>query len=230
MAPGHPDLGGGEGAQAAATLFEGLRETGGVHPVLLSSIGRSWPALFKPGAHITAFDARPHQYLFLSHDIDPLWHRNREPLLVEAYAEFLLLTAPGVVHFFDFATFGIELLSLTRRILPSCRIVVSFQDALAICAADGSLVRRVDGTACNGASPVRCHHCIPERTPEDMFLRARWMMAHLAAADVFIVPSAVLRGEYGRFGLPAERLVQLGTAGPPETMASTYLALYRAPA
>ncbi len=224
-AAGHPDLSPGEGPAAAYALFAGLRAREGVEATLLASVDRSMPALFKPGAHITTFDSRPGEYLFLSHDIDPWWHRNGEPLLVEAFAEFLALIRPDIVHFHAFASLGLELPTLARRVLPQCRIVFTLRDFLAICAADGSMVRRTDGSACDHASPVRCHQCFPDLPPEQFFLRAAVMKAHLAAVDVFAVPREAMREYFVRFGLPADRLM-LVPHGPAGAMVADYLMLY----
>jgi hypothetical protein len=223
VSAGHPDLVAGEVPRLAHALFAGLRASAGVQAVFLASVDRSLPALFKPGAHITAFDARPDEYLFLSHDVDPWWHRNGEPLLVEAFAEFLLLIRPEVVHFHHFATFGADLLTLTRRVLPACRIVFTFQDFLAICAADGRMIRLTDGSPCDHASPVRCHQCFPAVPPERFFLRTAFLRAHLAAVDVFVAPDPGARATYVRWGVPAEEMVDVSDGA---ATAERFLRLY----
>lgn len=209
IAPGHPDLTAGTAARIASDLFEGLRALDGMRPVLLASVDRSIPALFKPGAHITAFDGPPDQYLLLSHDLDPWWHRNREPLLVEAFAEFLRAVVPDVVHFHDIMTAGAELLSLTRRVLPGCRIVMTLHELGAICAAGGTMRRLTDGTPCAHASPVRCHLCFPDIPPEDFFLRTLWFQTHLAVVDCFTVASEAMREQFVTWGLERDRLLVL---------------------
>lgn len=205
----HPELAPGQPARFVWELFEWLRRRSVVQAVLLVSVDRSMPALFKPGAHITAFDGRPDEYLFLSHDVDPWWHRNGEPLLVEAFAEFLGLVRPNAVHFHGFATFGAELLTLTRRTLPACRIVFTFHDLLAVCAAEGRMLRLTDGASCDHASPVRCHQCFPEIFPESFFLRAGWLRTHLLAADVLTVPDRSMLPHLIGWGLSAERLMHV---------------------
>jgi glycosyltransferase involved in cell wall biosynthesis len=205
----HPELIRGGAQQIAYELFLGLREIPGVHPVLLASTDSSLPALYKTGARITGFDGRPDEYLFLSRGFDHWWHKLSDPLLVEAFADFLELVAPDVVHFHHFMTFGVDLLSLTRRVLPRARIVFTFHEFLAICTAEGHMVRRTDGALCAHASPVRCHQCFPDIPPEDFFLRERWMKAHLAAVDVFTTPSRFMRDHFLTWGLPADRLLHV---------------------
>ncbi len=211
----HPDLVRGGAQQIAWELFEGLKQVPGVEAVLLASTDRSLPALYKTGACITGFDGRTDEYLFLTNDLDPWWHKSSDARLVEAYAAFLQQVRPDVVHFHHFMTFGIELLTLTRRVLPSSRIVFTFHEFLAICAADGHMIRRTDGSLCDHATPVRCHQCFPEVAPERFFLRTAYMKSHLSAVDVFTVPSRFMRDFYVRWGLPADRLVHVSNGQLP---------------
>ncbi len=221
---GHPELSHDPAARAAHALFAGLRAAG-VAAVLLAAIDRSMPALFKPGAHITAFDGRQDEYLLLSHDVDPWWHRHGEPLLVEAFVEFLELIQPDVVHFHHLATVGVELVTLTRRLRPGCRIVFTCHDYLPICAADGRMVRLTDNSPCDHASPVRCHLCFPAVPPERFFLRAAWLRAHLAAVDTFAIADEAMRERFARWGLPADRLVHV-PGGDDAAMVEGYRAVY----
>jgi hypothetical protein len=226
VAPGHPDLGHDAGAGIAHALFEGLRAAGAA-AVLLAGVDRSEPALFKPGAHITAFDGRPDEYLFLSHGVDPWWHKHGEPLLVEAFAAFLGLIAPDIVHFHGVATLGAELPTLTRRILPGSRIVFTLHDFLPICAAEGKMLRLTDGTPCDRASPLRCHQCFPAIAPERFFLRAGFLRAHLAAVDAIAIHDEAMRDRFVHWGLPAERLA-LVPDSEGAAMVEGYRALYAA--
>ena len=205
----HPELIRGGAQQMAYELFQGLQQLEGVEPVLLASVDQSFPALYKSGARITGFDGRPDEYLFLSRGFDHWWHKLSEPLLVEAFAEFLELIAPDVVHFHHFMTFGVDLLSLTRRVLPHARIVFTFHEFLAICTADGHMVRRTDRSLCDRSSPVRCHQCFPEVLPEQFFLREQWMKAHLAAVDVFTTPSRFMQEHFVTWGLARDKLVHV---------------------
>ncbi len=205
----HPELIRGGAQQIAYELFEGLKEFEGVEPVLLASVDSSFPALFKSGARITGFDGRPNEYLFLSRGFDHWWQKLSEPQLIESYAEFLELIRPDVVHFHHFMTFGVELLSLTRRILPTCRIVFTFHEFLAICTADGHMVRRSDRSLCDRSSPVRCHQCFPETPPEHFFLREQWMKAHLGVVDVFTTPSRFMQEHFVTWGLARDKLVHV---------------------
>ena len=202
----HPELVRGGAQQVCYELFEGLRDDPEYRPVLLASIDATYPALYKSGARITGFDERPDEFLLLSRDYDHWWHRTSDPLLVESYTEFLEHIRPDVVHFHHFLTYGVELIGLTRRVLPEARLVMTFHEFLAICNANGHMVRRFDNSLCRTASQVRCHQCFPERSPEDFFVRKLWLQSHLGAIDAFTCPSRFMLDHYADWGLARDKL------------------------
>lgn len=205
----HPELVRGGAQQVAHDLFLALRTQPDVAPTLLASVDDRWPALFKSGARITGFDGRPDEFLFLSRDYDHWWHKTSSPDLVETFAAFLRDVQPEVVHFHHFFTLGIDLISVTRRVLPHARIVYTFHEFMTLCAADGQMVRRTDRTLCDRASNVRCHQCFPERAPEMFLARRLWMQSHLRHVDLFTVPSAFMAGPFIEWGIPAERILHV---------------------
>lgn len=202
----HPELVRGGAQQACYDLFCSLRERSDVEATLLASIDSSVPALFKSGARITGFDRRPGEFLFLSRDYDYMWHKTMNPLLIESYVEFLELVQPDVIHFHHFLTLGVDLISITRKVAPHARIIFTFHEFMAICAADGQMVRRTDKSLCQEASNVRCHQCFPDLTPEFFFLREMWLKKHLEAVDVFTVPSRFMIDLYAKWGIDANRI------------------------
>lgn len=202
----HPELVRGGSQQVCYELFQGLRASGDVRPVLLASVDSNYPALFKSGARITGFDGKHDEFLFLSRSYDYMWHRVQEPLLVESYAEFLEDVRPDVVHFHHFLTFGIDFITLTRRILPRAKIVFTFHEFLAMCMAHGHMVRTTDGAPCDHESQVRCHQCFPERAPEDFFTRKLWFQKHLENVDVFTCPSRYMLDRYVAWGIPESKI------------------------
>ena len=205
----HPELVRGGAQQVCYELFQGLRETPGIEPVLLAAVDASSPALYKSGARITGFDGRPNEYVFLSSEYDYVWHKTSAPLLVEAYEEFLQHVRPDVVHFHHFLLLGIDLVTLTRRVLPTAQIVFTFHEFLPICHANGHMVRTTDRSLCTQASPIRCHQCFPERSPEQFMLRKMWFQRHLLEADAFTCPSRFMIKHYVDWGLPAERITHV---------------------
>jgi glycosyltransferase involved in cell wall biosynthesis len=205
----HPELMRGGAQQICYELFQGLQKEPGIEPILLASTDAAYPALYKPGACITGFDGRHNEFLYLSTDYDNLWHRTGSPRLVEAFAEFLETIRPDVVHFHHFLTFGIDLLTLTRRVLPTARIVFTFHEFLSICDARGHMVRLTDHSLCSHASPIRCHQCFPERSPEHFLMRKMWFTRHLSEVDIFTCPSRFMIDRYVAWGIEAQKLVHV---------------------
>ena len=203
----HPELIRGGAQRIAYEVFQGLQNEPGIEPVLLASIDGAYPALHKGGACITGFDQRPNEFLFLSPgDYNTTWHRTISPGHLEAYSEFLTTIRPDVVHFHHFHTYGIDFLSLTRRVLPNARLVFTFHEFFSICNAGGHMLRLTDQTLCSQASSVRCHQCFPELPPEHFWLRKMWFMRHLQEVDVFTCPSSFMIDRYVAWGLDAGKM------------------------
>lgn len=205
----HPEIVRGGAQQICYELFEGLKGVPGIEPTLLAAIDPSFNAFYKAGARITGFDGRKGEFLFLSREYDYWWHKSSSPILLESYAEFLELLQPDVVHFHHFLLLGVDLLTLTRRVLPNARIVFTFHEFLSICNANGQMLRPLDGSLCDRASSVRCHQCFPERKPEDFFMREMWMKQHLSATDVFTTPSEFMIEHYVRWGIERNKITHV---------------------
>jgi len=202
----HPELIRGGAQQVAYELFQGLQQRNGVEPTLLCAIDQNFPAFYKSGARIVGFDRRKDEFLFLTRGYDYLWHRLGDQHLVQAYADFLALLKPDVVHFHHFLLFGFELLSVTRRVLPKARIVFTLHEFLTICDANGHMVRKSDGSLCAHASSARCHQCFPERGPEQFFMRELWVKEQLSRVDAFTTPTCFMIDRFVDWGLPRERM------------------------
>ncbi len=205
----HPELVRGGAQQVCYELFEALKAKPGVEPVLLAAVDQTFPEFYKTGARITGFDGRPGEFLYLSRDYDAAWDKTSNRQLIESYVEFLLLVRPDVVHFHHYLLFGVDLLTLTRRVLPDAKIVFTLHEFIPICAAYGQMRRLTDGSLCDHASPVRCHQCVPERGPEHFFIREQWIKRHFEAVDVFTTPSRVMIDTYARWGLDRARLAHV---------------------
>ncbi len=212
----HPEVVRGGAQQVCLDLFEGLKAAEGITPTLLAAVDPSRLELYKSGARITGFDGRPGEHLFLSRGYDHFWNRLDGDDLAEAYVAFLDQTRPDVVHFHAFLLFGLDFLTLTRRVLPRARIVFTLHEFLAICEAHGQRVRPFDGSICHRASPYRCHQCFPAIPPETFFTRAMWTKRHLEAVDVFTTPSRFMIDVYADWGLERTRLAHVanGTRAP----------------
>lgn len=202
----HPELVRGGAQQAAYELFLAARESGLDATFLASVEPRIAPALFKPGAVVTGFDGRPNEYLFLSDAFEHAWYRNLSIRALTWFAEFLRDQRPDVIHFHHFMTLGLDLFLVARRVLPEARLVLTLHEFLGICRADGHMVRVHERALCTRASPVRCHQCFPDVTPESFRLREDWVRHAFSAIDAFIAPTDFVRRRYVEWGLDGARI------------------------
>ena len=211
----HPELVRGGAQQVCYELFDALKSYEGIEPTLLAAVDPSFKSLYKSGAQITGFDGRDGEFIYLSRDYDYLWHKGASFDLARSFAEFLELVRPDVVHFHHFHLLGIDLLTLTRRVLPRSRIVLTFHEFMAICDANGHMLRKSDRSLCSKASPIRCHQCFPELPPEHFFVREMWFKKHLSAVDAFTVPSRFMIERYASWGIDPLKITHV-TNGQPD--------------
>jgi glycosyltransferase involved in cell wall biosynthesis len=203
---GHPELVLGGSPVVCQELFDELRTRDDIDCTMLAAVDREAGDVHQPSAGITGFDGRDGIYLLHQTGYDPWLHRNNEPLLVDAFIELLRALEPDVVHFHHFVSIGLDLISTVRRILPECRILLTFHEFTAICAAEGHMVRRTDRSLCDRASPVRCHQCLPERQPDEFVIRKLWLDHHLDQVDHFTCPSRFMIEHYVNWGIARERI------------------------
>ena len=204
---GHPELVLGGSPVVCQELFDELRIRDDIECAMLAAVDREAGDMHQPKAGVTGFEGRPGVYLLHQTDHDMWLCRNNEPLLIEAFIELLRAFDPHVVHFHHFLSVGLDLISVVRRELPNCRILLTLHEFAAICAADGHRVRRTDRSLCDHAnSPVRCHQCLPERPPDDFMIRAMWMRHHLDKVDHFTTPGRFMIEHYVNWGIARERI------------------------
>jgi glycosyltransferase involved in cell wall biosynthesis len=218
----HPELVRGGAQQICYELFNGLKSRAGIEATLLAAVDPSFKSLYKSGAQITGFDGREGEFIFLSRGYDYLWHKNTSVELARSFAEFLELVQPDIIHFHHFHLFGIDLLTLTRRVLPQVRIVLTFHEFMSICDASGHMLRISDKSLCSRASPIRCHQCFPNLPPEHFFVREMWFKKHLSVVDAFTVPSRFMVERYVAWGLDPAKVTHV-TNGQPDYSAGKLL-------
>jgi len=212
IAHGHPDFALGGGELAAWRELQALRADPRIEAAWLlarADLGR--------GASGEIGLRREGEYLWEQGVRD--WHlmRAANPAATASrFVEFVRSLAPTVVHVHHVLHMGLEMLRELRRALPEARIVMTLHEFMAICQHDGQMVRRGSLALCDEATPQDCHRCFPEHSPEDFWLRQRFMLGHYAAVDAFVAPSRFLRERYVRWGLPAERVVVIENGQPDE--------------
>jgi len=207
----HPALHPGGAEAYALELYEAMRDRPGVEPILLARIGsnvarRRAP---HPGTPFSSINDDPNQhFVFTETDhFDFFSLTSREKSLYSRHlSDFLRAQRPDVVHIQHTHFIGLDVLSQIRRVLGDVPILYTLHEFLPICHHDGQMVRTFNSELCSGASPRRCHECFPDITPQDFFLRERFVRGHMDAVDLFIAPSEQLMEKYLRWGVAPERI------------------------
>jgi len=130
-------------------------------------------------------------------------------------AELLAHIEPDVVHFHHYVHLGLELIRLVKNACPNARIVMTLHEYIAICRNNGQMVKP-DGRLCYNYSPRDCHLCYPDITPEDIFLRERYIKSYFKLVDHFISPSEFLKERYRAWGIEELAPVAVIENGLPE--------------
>jgi glycosyltransferase involved in cell wall biosynthesis len=212
VAHNHPTLHPGGAEAYALELYESMRETPDVEPVLLARIGSNVARqrVAHPGTPFSSVNGDPNQYFVFTEtehfDFFTLTSRDKS-LYSRHLTDFLLAHRPDVVHLQHTHFVGLDLLGQIRRVLPDAAIVYTLHEFLPICHRDGQMVRRFSSELCGEASPRRCHECFPELSQQSFFLRQRFVEAQFENVDRFLAPSAQLMEKYLRWGIAPERIV-----------------------
>jgi glycosyltransferase involved in cell wall biosynthesis len=211
VAHNHPTLHPGGAEAYALELYEGMRETPGVEPVLLARIGSNVARqrVAHPGTPFSSVNDDPNQYFVFTEtehfDFFMLTSRDKS-LYSQHLTNFLRAQRPDVVHLQHTHFVGVDLLSQVRRVLPDAKIVYTLHEFLPICHRDGQMVRSFSSELCGEASPRRCNECFPEISQQSFFLRERFVRGHFENVDLFLAPSAQLMEKYLRWGIEPERI------------------------
>jgi glycosyltransferase involved in cell wall biosynthesis len=203
---GHPEFAAGGAEIASYELFRRVVQLG-YDAFYLARVG-PFTHPRRPGTPFQAVPGAGHrEILFFSEHFDYFTHSQKEHALITVYfREFLEALRPDVVHFSHTLHIGLEAVRQVQNVLPDAVIVYTLHEFLAICAADGQMVRTRHHELCDHASPVRCNWCLPDRTPQDFFLRELFFKSHLHCVDAFVAPSRFLLDRYRAWGLPEHRL------------------------
>lgn len=136
-----------------------------------------------------------------------------------AYAElraFIENFRPDVIHFHHVLRLGVEAIVAARLAAPRARITLGFHEMIAICSANGQMVKPKTQTICFGASPTDCAECVPKRSADFFALRAARIKAALNVCDAFVFPSRFLARLHVEWGLEPRKCVVIphGVAFP----------------
>jgi glycosyltransferase involved in cell wall biosynthesis len=209
----HPALFPGGAEIYALELFEALRGSDEIEPVLVAraDLRQAEESGLYAGSTFKTLEGDPQQYFMFTdfQEFDPILGTSMaKSLYTHEVAQFLRTQQPAIVHFQHTHIIGYDIVTLTRRVLPQAPILYTLHEYLPICLREGQMIRtEIKGNElCTYASPRRCNECYPEISTQRFFLRERFIKSHLAGVDMFLAPSQFLRNRYIEWGIPAERI------------------------
>lgn len=210
IAHGHPDVHKGGAEIAAYQLFNEYETLG--HDVTFLARSEEAP---HGGA---AFSVRNKENELLFHtrqDDDFLFSNIRTRYIWSELRDLLRRLQPEVVHFHHFFLMGIETLLEVRKTLPQAKIVFTLHEYLAICHANGLMLKPHSQKLCAKSSPRNCHNCFPEKSPADFFMREMYIKRAFSVVDRFVSPSEFLKQRYVDWGVDSS-LIEVIENGTPE--------------
>jgi len=77
---------------------------------------------------------------------------------------------------------------------------------LAICHHNGQMIKPKTYNLCHQSSPIECHQCSNEYSPEAFFLREQFLKSMLNLVDIFISPSHFLTQRYVDWGIKKSKM------------------------
>ncbi len=207
---GHPDFSLGGGEIAAHAHWAEVRRRG-IEAMLVSRVSES------AGHTGTPFLARSADGLEVLFNPPPVNHfRHSQPhrrVVHEDFRALLERFRPTVIHFHHYAHLGLELIREVRKYASDAPIVVTLHEFLAICHAQGQMLKK-NGLLCQKAAPLDCHMCFPDISPQDFFLREMFVKSFFGLVDQFVSPSQFLCDRYIAWGLPPEKMSVLENGQP----------------
>lgn len=210
LSHGHPAFSKGGAELAAYHLYQGINQTPGNKAWF---VGRADDKLLHLGSPLAIINEN--EYLISGHaGIEHL--TATIPLGVESdFANLLREIKPDIVHFHHYTHLGVEMLRAVRNILPQAKIIVTLHEFWAICMNYGQMVKK-DGRLCYSSSPRECHLCFPDKSPEDFFLRERYIKTFFHLVDKFISPSEFLKNRYVAWGMESTHIEVIENGLPEE--------------
>ena len=207
----HPAVMPGGAEQYALEFYEALGASSDIEPFFLARAPVPDPALATPHKHtaISAVNDDPDQYFIHTDQASWDWLFARpleKETLTGAFRDLLLSIRPDIVHFQHTLFIGYDAIRVTRNALPDAPIVYTLHDFIPICHRNGQMVRTIHNRLCHEASPRRCSECFPQHTPQQFFMRERFVRSQFSLVDRFVAPSEFLRQRYIEWGIPAERI------------------------
>ncbi|POR40313.1 glycosyltransferase family 4 protein [Methylobacterium sp. V23] len=210
VAHAHPDFSVGGAEIAAYNLFTCLKEKDTVSDITF--LARTDLISTAPGSIALR---RAGEFLWRQDIGDWFKMRTAYPRsMATNFRDFLLSKSPDFVFVHHYSHIGVEMLEEIKVALPDCKLVLTLHEYGAICNRQGQMLKNKTDRLCNNESPEECHLCFPERSPEDFWLRKRYLQKHFALVDHFISPSEFLRRRYITWGVDEDRISVIENGQP----------------
>jgi glycosyltransferase involved in cell wall biosynthesis len=207
----HPSVrpGGAEGY--ALALHRAMRLAPGWESIFLAHSGPPLAQVrrYHEGALLALDERYPDEYYCYNEfsNFDTFYGWNTEKELWTYLRDLLEAYRPDVVHFQHSLFFGYDMIREVRNTLPGAAILYTLHDFVPICNQHGQMVRTFnDDELCTHASTRRCHECFPNHSPQEFFMRKRFVQAMFELVDLFLAPSEFLRQRYIEWGIPSDRI------------------------
>lgn len=159
----------------------------------------------KPGAPIVPAPGLEREYFYFPQHYDFVhmsvgdWRSNK------FLRELVERIRPDFIHFHHYHRLGVEAIRAARLGAPNAVIAMTFHEMLAICMADGQMIKRNSRDLCHAATPIDCHRCFTDFRPEFFELRAWRLQEALDECDYFFFPTEFLSRLYMSWGLAAQK-------------------------
>ena len=212
----HPEVSNGGAEIAAYQLYQALRQRPDCKAWFLGCDRTA--SADRPGA-VLSQPFGDDEYLYCTGAFDWFKFSNPDPRFRGEIERLFTELEPDVVHFHHYINFGVEVFQHLKRVRPSCRIVLTLHEYLAICHHFGQMITTKHNNLCYEASPTRCQRCFPELGRSDFFLRQRYIERFFDLVDVFVSPSQFLADRYIAWGVPASKMRVLENLMPPHETA-----------
>ncbi len=203
----HPAVAPGGAQQVAFEMFQASLKQGHDAYFIAALEANHAETHGKPGAPIVPMQGEERQYFYFPHYYDFLHLSVGDWRSIQFLRELLERLKPDVVHFHHYHRVGVESIRAARLAAPDALICFTFHEMMAICMADGQMVKKGSRDLCHAASPVACNKCFPELRPEFVTLRAARLKAALNECDIFVFPSEFIAERYVDWGLLEEKCV-----------------------
>lgn len=211
----HPRLKGGGGEVAAHRQFQHMLEQGQDAWFLGAAFDQSIIGTLFPGSS-RLVEFAPHDHAFRAFPMDSSLMEHTALEDETELLKLLLRYKADVYHFHHFWNIGAGVIRRLRAARPEAKMICTLHEFIAICMADGQMVKRNNNQLCTESNPVACALCFPHHIPAHFVARKHRLQEMLACFDLILSPSQFLADRFIAWGLPSEKLKVLENGLMPE--------------